>query len=94
MTEALKVQSKGVFGRHTRRTLECGLTGEEGKKKQASAIAGRYLMGTRVISWSWQAHVSRHIDSLPTHLRPLQDTPSCLSRVSLTPSEIDRMYFH
>lgn len=65
MTEALKVQSKGVFGRHTRGTLECGLTGEEGKKKQASVIAGRYLMGTSVISWSWQDDVSRHIDSLP-----------------------------
>lgn len=42
-----------------------GLTGGEGKKKQASAIAGRYLMGTSVISWNWQADVSRHIDSLP-----------------------------
>lgn len=28
MTEALKVQGKGVFGRrHTRGTLQCGLTG-------------------------------------------------------------------
>lgn len=43
MTETLKVQGKGVFGRYTRGTLECGLTGGEEEEEPGQCNCWKIL---------------------------------------------------